>query len=234
MPTPRRPLVLWDIDHTLIRLQGVSQQIYALAFEHAVGRPMVGLADMSGRTDRAIVAETLALNGVESGVSFDDFAAALADAAHTLRDQMRESGIVLPGAAEALKAFAADGALQTVVTGNSPAIAVTKLDAVGLTDILDLEVGGYGDDDPDRAVLVRLAVERAATKYQIGLTPEDAVVIGDTPHDVKGALDTGALAVGVATGRSTTADDLRAAGAHLVLPDLRDISALRELVGRDR
>jgi phosphoglycolate phosphatase len=229
MPNPRRPLVLWDIDHTLISLPGVSQEIYALAFEQAVGRPLVVLADMSGRTDRAIVAETLALNGVAGRVSFEDFSAALADASHALRDKMRDTGRVLPGAAEALKVFATDGAFQTVVTGNSPAIAATKLEALGLTDILDLEVGGYGDDDVDRAVLVRLAVARAEARYQAGLTPEDAVVIGDTPHDVKCALDTGALAVGVATGRSDQ-DALRAAGAHLVLPDLRGISALRKLI----
>ncbi|HEY3871866.1 MAG TPA: haloacid dehalogenase-like hydrolase [Actinocrinis sp.] len=230
MPTPRRPLVLWDIDHTLIRLPGVSQRIYALAFEQAVGRPLAVVADMAGRTDRAIVADTLALNGAAaSGVTFEHFVAALADAAHALRDEMRDSGQVLPGAAEALKAFAADGALQTVVTGNSPAIAVTKLEALELTDILDLEVGGYGDDDADRAVLVCLAVARAGAKYQAGFTPEDAIVIGDTPHDVKGALDTGALAVGVATGRSSE-DELRAAGARLVLPDLSDISSPRKLV----
>jgi phosphoglycolate phosphatase len=42
------------------------------------------------------------------------------------------------------------------------------------------------------------------------------VVIGDTPHDVRGALDDGALAMGVATGRNTP-DELRAAGAHIVL-----------------
>ncbi len=54
-------------------------------------------------------------------------------------------------------------------------------------------------------------------------------VIGDTPHDVKGAHDAGARAVGVATGASS-AEELAAAGADAVLSDLTDIGALRAAV----
>lgn len=52
-----------------------------------------------------------------------------------------------------------------------------------------------------------------------------AVVVGDTPHDVRGALDADALAVGVASGKDT-ADDLREAGAHIVLASLADFMRL--------
>jgi len=52
------------------------------------------------------------------------------------------------------------------------------------------------------------------------------VVIGDTPHDIKGAHDAGVRAVGVGTGKSSLAD-LTAAGADAVLPDLTDAAALR-------
>jgi phosphoglycolate phosphatase-like HAD superfamily hydrolase len=47
------------------------------------------------------------------------------------------------------------------------------------------------------------------------------VLVGDTPLDVAAALETGARAVGVATG-SFPATELVAAGAHIVLPDLTD------------
>ncbi|NUT46827.1 MAG: HAD family hydrolase, partial [Saccharothrix sp.] len=50
-------------------------------------------------------------------------------------------------------------------------------------------------------------------------------VIGDTPHDVDAALHHGAVAIGVATGRSSGAE-LREAGAHVVLDDLSDTGAL--------
>ena len=51
------------------------------------------------------------------------------------------------------------------------------------------------------------------------------MLIGDTPLDVGAALATGARAVGVATG-PFTAEDLAAAGAHTVLPDLADTPAV--------
>jgi len=226
-------LVLWDIDHTLVTIQGVSHDIYARAFEQVVGRRMEYLADMTGRTEQAIITDTLVLNGVDPSTSFDLFYTALGEAARSLEPKMRQHGAALPGAARAIASLAGDGTVQTVVTGNIKSIAITKLEAFGLNELIDFEVGGYGDDGSDRAELVRLAVERAEAKYNVGFTAEHAVVIGDTPHDVRGARDNGALAVGVATGSSTT-DELIEAGADGALSNLVELERLRELLGRPR
>jgi len=224
-------LILWDIDHTLVTISGVSREIYARAFEQVVGRQMEHLADMTGRTERAIITETLELNDVDPGTSFDSFYAALGTAARSLEPAMREHGVALPGAAEAIAGFAAEGYTQSVVTGNIRSIAITKLEAFGLDTHIDFAVGGYGDDGSDRAELVRLAVERTEANYHRGFKAEHAIVIGDTPHDVRGALDNGALAVGVATGSSSVAE-LAAAGANVVLPSLEDITTLRAKLAR--
>jgi hypothetical protein len=93
----------------------------------------------------------------------------------------------------------------------------------GPGDGLDFSVGGYGDDGSDRADLVRLARKRASEKYGHDFAGTRAVVIGDTPHDVRGALDADALAVGVASGRHTS-DELRQAGAHVVLAGLTEFA----------
>jgi phosphoglycolate phosphatase len=50
------------------------------------------------------------------------------------------------------------------------------------------------------------------------------VLVGDTPLDIEAALAAGARAVGVASGSFTQAD-LRAAGAHAVLPGLANLPA---------
>lgn len=229
MPTEQRTLgpllILWDIDHTLVRIGGgVSRSVYERAFHRVTGRPLGELADMSGRTDQAITAETLRLNGVrEPEALFDDFYAALAVAAEQLTGRMREVGIVLPGAREAVESCAARGAVQSPVTGNIRPVATAKLTALGLGDGLDFSVGGYGDDGSDRADLVRLARKRASEKYGHDFAGTRAVVIGDTPHDVRGALDADALAVGVASGRHTS-DELRQAGAHVVLAGLTEFA----------
>ncbi|WP_405579210.1 HAD family hydrolase [Streptomyces sp. NBC_01190] len=218
-------LILWDVDRTLVSFGGgTSRAIYERAFRQVTGKPLGELADMSGRTDRAITAETLRLNGIdEPEALFSDFYAALATAAEQLADRMREVGTVLPGAPEAIASCAAQGTVQSTVTGNIRPIAITKLTALGLGDGLDFTVGGYGDDGSDRADLVRLARQRASEKYGHGFPGTRTVVIGDTPHDIRGALDADALAIGVASGKSTSAE-LREAGADIVLPRLTNFA----------
>jgi phosphoglycolate phosphatase-like HAD superfamily hydrolase len=220
-------LLLWDVDRTLVNIGSVSREIYAVAFQLVTGKTLDELADMTGRTERAILIDTLRLNGIPDDEStFSAFYEALGEAARQLEGRMREAGVRLPSAREAIAGLVAEDTVQSVVTGNIRAIAATKLDAFGLTQHLDLEVGGYGDDDGDRAVLVRLAIKRAEAKYGVAFTPSRVVVVGDTPHDVQGAHDAGVRAVGVATGASSI-DDLLSAGAEAVLPDLTDVAALR-------
>jgi phosphoglycolate phosphatase-like HAD superfamily hydrolase len=237
MPTDQRALgpslVLWDVDHTLVRIGGgVSRSIYERAFQQVTGRPLGELADMSGRTEQAIMVETLRLNGVDDPeLVFDTFYAALATAAEQLTERMREVGTVLPGARETIAACAVRGTVQSAVTGNLRPVATAKLTALRLGDGLDFGVGGYGDDGSDRADLVRQARKRATQKYGHDFAGARAVVIGDTPHDVRGALDAGALAVGVASGKHTSGE-LREAGADIVLASLTDfVSRCGEALG---
>jgi phosphoglycolate phosphatase-like HAD superfamily hydrolase len=116
---------------------------------------------------------------------------------------------------------------QTVVTGNIPAVARAKVAAFDLDRYLDFEIGGYGTDDQVRATLVRLSRERSEAKH--GRVFTEVLVIGDTPHDIEGALANGVTAIGVATGYSSAAD-LRAAGAHAVLDSLDDVEAALTLL----
>jgi phosphoglycolate phosphatase len=224
---PHQPtLIFWDIDHTLVTIGEVSREIYAKAFEEAVGQPLRKLANMSGRTERAILAETLALHGVSNPEAmFDDLYAALARAADKLRERMRTSGRRLPGTTEALAALTTRNVVQSVVTGNLEPIAVTKLEVFDLAECLDFEVGGYGSDGDTRPPLIRRAWQRAHDKYGRVFEFERVVVIGDTPHDVLAAREVGVRAVGVATGDSTV-DELAATGADVVLSDLTDTAAV--------
>jgi hypothetical protein len=119
---------------------------------------------------------------------------------------------------------------QSVLTGNVRPLAEVKLAALGLRNGLDLCIGAYGDDHEERTELVHVARRRAAAVH--GRLPADfdgtaTVVVGDTPLDVEAALDAGARAVGVATGRYAAAD-LVAAGADAVLPDLTDTRLVME------
>jgi phosphoglycolate phosphatase-like HAD superfamily hydrolase len=81
--------------------------------------------------------------------------------------------------------------------------------------------GAYGCDHADRNRLGPVALERAARHAGRSFTPEETVVIGDTPKDIDCARALGSRCVAVATGRFTV-DELRNAGATRVVASLQD------------
>ena len=220
-------LVLWDIDGTLLNAGGVGRDLYDVVFLQLFGRSLSAYAPMAGRTDRAIILETLIMAGVDEPRRYvDPFIAGLSAQAPLIRSAMVSRGQALPGAATAL-ALVAGHAHQSVLTGNIRPLAEVKLAALGLRDGLDLCIGAYGDDHEDRAELVQVARRRAADVHGQSLPTSFAgrstVVVGDTPLDISAALCAGARAVGVATGPYSAAD-LVAAGADAVLLNLADTS----------
>jgi len=217
-------LVLWDLDYTLLKAGGLGNRLYQTTFKDTFGRDLTAIAPKAGRTDRAILLDTLALAGVaEPRAHVDDFLAALARQVAALDGSAEAEVRALPGATAAIATLAAAGARQSVLTGNIRPLAAAKLAAAGLGEHLDLDVGAYGDVHEVRAELVPVARQAAQAAYGADFGGQSTVLIGDTPLDVAAALATGARAVGVATG-SFSAADLVAAGAHIVLPDLTDTS----------
>jgi phosphoglycolate phosphatase len=213
---------MWDIDYTLLRGGGVASRAWQAAFVEVTGRAWEHMPAFGGRTDLDIYAETFRSHGVTDYCTPEVFFARYVDLVHTTRHEFVQHGYLMPGVREVLARLGGEpGVVQTLVTGNVTQLAAAKVDAFGLADAFDAEVGGYGTDDHDRATLVRRSRERAEAKYGEAFR---LVVIGDTTNDVRAALANGAVAIGVATG-ATKADDLAAAGAHTVLPDLSDVDA---------
>jgi phosphoglycolate phosphatase len=222
-----RTIALFDLDSTLLVLP-VNLEVIAEALERASGVP--GLVDrmpVGGHTDRWVCAEAARLTGLEAGALYARFEAAYTD---VLRAALaRLPNTALPGAAGLLAALAArDDVVLGLATGNTRRNAALKLAHAGLDAWFGTPPrGGIGDAHEERAGLVR------AGAAACGHAPGDRlVVIGDTEHDVRGALAAGAAAVGVATGHAS-AQELRAAGAEAVLPNLQDAgAAVAAVVGR--
>lgn len=221
----RRLLVLWDVDYTLIDSDGVGRELYRIVFGEMFGGDMPQPGSMAGRTDRAIVAELLTLAGVDDPRQrVDEFQRLMAARAPGMAGLVAERARILPGAAEAIAALArldGGGVVQSLLTGNIRPLAEVKLGPLGLTGHLDLDAGAYGSLHEVRAELVHQARRNASRAYQADFGGDATVIVGDTPLDVGAALATGARAVGVATG-AFPVDELAAAGAHAVLPDLAD------------
>jgi phosphoglycolate phosphatase len=218
-------LVLWDIDGTLVDSAGHGRYAFEDAFEAVVGRAPEWVA-YAGRTDHEIALSMLNGSAEHLPAVLEQLAAKLAER----KEAMAAEGRVYPGVPETLAALhGADGVVQSLLTGNIEANAAVKVGAFGLERWLDFEAGAYGSDPHERrSDLVAVARERAAARY--GDTT-GAVLVGDTPLDVRAAREAGARAVAVATGYSDL-DALRASEPDALLEDLSDTeAALRAITG---
>jgi phosphoglycolate phosphatase len=216
-------LVLWDVDGTLVDSARHGKHAFEEAFETMLGRPP-GPVEFAGRTDHEIALAMLEGERERLPRLLEELASAL----EARKDAMRREGHVYPGVPETLAALhERDGVVQSLLTGNIEANAALKVGAFGLERWLDFEVGAYGSDPhEERSDLVAVARERCAEKYG---EPARAVLVGDTPLDVRAAKDAGARAVAVATGFSEL-EALRASRPDVLLPDLRDTSAAVEAI----
>ncbi len=213
-------LLLFDIDGTLLRAQGVGP-----AAMERVGRRLLGPAftlegiDFGGALDPWIFRQAAQRLGHDDPShlhpAFHD--AYLVELALALADGERRT-VVLPGVGAALAALRDDPAATLgLVSGNYARAVPLKLRAGGI-DPAQFVVGAFGDDAPTRPDLVRLAMEQWRAR---GADPDPrrVVVIGDTPRDIDCAKKNGCRSVAVATGHHTVAQ-LEAGGADLVLRDL--------------
>ena len=211
-------LVLWDVDGTLVRAGGHGRHAFEEAFERVVGRTPEPV-EYAGRTDRQIALTMLGGEHEHLPRVLEELAGAL----ELRKEAMREEGYAYPGVAAVLEALhGRDDLIQSLLTGNIQTNAVLKTAAFGLDRWLDYEVGAYGSDPhEERSDLVAVARERAATKYG---EPTGAVLVGDTPLDVRAAREAGARAVAVATGFADP-EALRASEPDAYLEDFSDTAA---------
>jgi phosphoglycolate phosphatase len=232
---------LWNIDLTLVDVARVSRDAYAEAFLRVTGRRLVALPQLAGASDSEIFFESLALNEASPGASsvwtpgndtrdvvwqptdgelLERYSAELATAFGARSELLAERGRLLPGALEALVALSRlPGVIQSVVTGTIKQNAGLKLRAFGLDRYLDPDIGGFGSDVYPKGTQIMRSLDLAKEKYRVPLTPADVVYVGDSVRDVAAAKVARVRCVGVATGRSTSAE-LREEGADPVLDDL--------------
>lgn len=228
-------LVLWDIDRTLLYVGDIDRQVYRETFAEIVGRPAERLPARGTGVTMPLAIRSLLL---DNGVPEEDVPGLVPRMVELLpqrlashADDLREQGVLLPGAVAALKTVHAQpGCVPTVVTGNLKPNALLKLEAFHLDEFLDTEIGGYSSDNDHRPTLVAVAQERAQAKYgTTAFTRTNTVIIGDSLEDVRTGLEGGAPVIGVASGK-TTADELAAAGADLVLDNLEDVPRLLDAI----
>lgn len=223
-------LVLFDIDGTLVDCGKAAGKAFSAAFHEAFGVacPIFKAEEVSGLTDTAILMEVVRRLNIDP----DDLELrrdrAFAIYARNLERELKANpAIALPGAAEAVRALRSlEACAVGLLTGSTEATARVKLDTAGIS--FDQFVCGAFSEDGER----REALPPAARRRFTGLfdrEPRATILIGDTPRDVQAAHATGCEFIGVATGPYSV-ETLEAAGARVVLRDLKDAESLWRVI----
>lgn len=229
-----RKLVLFDIDGTLLTTGGAASRAFRRALIETYGETgPIDTYEFHGRTDPQIARELLRMAGLEDAAIDEGMDALWAAYLRELEAELAEPGVqaeVLPGVPELLDALHDTGDhLVALLTGNIEPGARLKLGSAGLWSRFDF--GAYGSDHERRDRLPAVAVRRARERTGIHFRGRDVVIIGDTPFDVSCGRSLGVWAVAVATGKHS-ADELREAGADMVLGDLSETErAVRSIEG---
>ena len=213
------PVVLFDVDGTLIDSGGAGARSWTHAFDKLYGISAdIGSHTAAGETDPVVARKTF-----EAAVGREPSEAELARlfAVYLLRlsEEVRtsEGYRVLEGVEDLLLMLSDAGTMLGLVSGAMEGAARVKLSRADLNRFFVF--GGYGSDSDDRAMLTRGAIDKAAMLHGHDVTPDRVFVVGDTPLDVEAARAVGAVSVAVASGKFSV-EALRSAGARHVLASL--------------
>lgn len=218
--TNEMPLILFDIDCTLLLTGGAGRESTRLAMEEVFGTP-INLSNhvFGGKTDWQTLHELLADQG------YDEARVGSIMAHYSLAVERHLSAIIgnypvkaLPGGIETVRTLYEQGVPMGIVTGNVSTTAPVKLRAAGY-DMAWFPVGAFGSEARSRDHLPPMAVERAAAHFGRPFAPEQVIVVGDTPADVACARALGAVAVGVRTGFCEVGE-MEAAAPDVLIDDL--------------
>jgi phosphoglycolate phosphatase-like HAD superfamily hydrolase len=217
-------LILFDIDGTLVHTGGAGTKAFALTFAHVFGLKH-GSEKMkfAGRTDVSLVREFFKIHGVPE--SRENFASFFESYPFLLSHVLAHStGAECMGVTRFVNDLLnlPQPPMIGLLTGNIQLGAEIKLRHFNLWE--QFAFGGFADDHEERNHIAVAALARGRRVLDPHLQPQEVVVIGDTPFDVKCGKFIGAKTLAVATGGAKF-DELKKCEADWVVEDLTKISA---------
>ncbi len=222
-------LVLFDVDGTLVHTGRAGTQAFAKTFATGFNVPNgVEKISFAGRTDVNLVREFFGLHGIPA--TPENFGRFFGRYVFWLDHIIAQShGGLCEGVPEFLDGLRAlpRPPLPGLLTGNIRLGAEIKLRRFNLWDVF--ETGAFADDSEDRNQIAVAALKRGRRVLGQDLQPDEILVVGDTPFDVRCGRFIGAKVLAVATGGATL-EELKRHQPDWAVEDLTQISA-REILG---
>jgi phosphoglycolate phosphatase len=210
-------LAIFDVDGTLVDSRQILQATAEAAFIE------LGLPPPPYEELRKIVGLSLreGLAQLAPALNDDQIEALFAHYRRSFQDLHKDPAFIEPlydGAAGLLDRLKREGWLIAMATGKSRRGVEVIMDMHGWVDLFDTtHCADDGPGKPDPA-MVQAALEA------MGVAPAQAVMIGDTAHDVLMAKAAGVRTLGVTWGFHTRAE-IEASGADEVLDTFEELDA---------
>ena len=214
MASPLR-LIMFDFDGTLVDSQRPITEAMTQAFAAA------GLAPPVPSMIRRVVGLPLEVAiGCLLPEALEPRVAELAQTYRQtfagLRERPDFHEPLIAGAREAIETLGQPNVLLGIATGKNRRGLVASLERHGLSGYFTtLKTADDGPGKPHPHMLLDAMAE-------VGVEPDDTVLVGDTTFDMEMARNAGARALGVSWGYHET-DELLAAGALRVIESFRDL-----------
>lgn len=202
-PTPRWPIVLFDLDGTLLdSASGISRCLRLALASHGIEESEYDLRRLIG----------IPLAKIFQGFGLDE--TSVAECVATYRSAYaaggRDEAAVYEGASETVDRLRASGVRLAVATAKET-LSASIMVRQHFGDAFETVVG---DTIDNRRWHKEDVIAEAL--LQLGATPADAVMIGDRDLDIEGARAKGLPAIGVAWGHGTKQEHEAAAATHSV------------------
>lgn len=210
--TTRPAAIIFDLDGTLVDTVGARIDAWAAVFaEYGIPVSRKQLEPLIGIDGRRLAIEVAAA----SGAALDEAQAEAIDRrAGEAFDERNRDPRPLPGAREALARLDAAAVTWAIATSSRAEQVAASVAVLGLAEaprIVDGSAVAHAKPAPD---LLLLAARR------LGVDPAGCWYMGDSTWDMRASVAAGMLAIGVTAGAVVDADELRAAGARIVLASL--------------
>jgi len=212
--------LLFDIDGTLIRTQGVGMGALGQAIVEHYGCEDIPEVRLHGCTDRGIITELFTKLGIDLEADHTGF---LQTYFERLKQTLKsKGGEILPGVVELLDQLNSHPNVALgLLTGNAERAAEIKLDHFGLREYFLF--GGYGDEHSDRNDVAAQAAKAAAAFLGDRFDASKVWVIGDTSNDIRCGRSIGAKVLAVETG-GDSGEVLASKHPDLQFSDLSSVS----------
>jgi len=223
-----RYLVSFDIDNTLLQSPAGHMESLISAIHEVYGlATSVAVINHHGMTDQEIILKILEKYDVNEKTVRSSLKQCLdIMQRHYAQIVQSENIVMLEGVFKLLSKLDQEGFLLGLVTGNLEPIARAKLKKIGIFNFF--KFGGFGSDHISRTELVKIALERAGSRFDLAKNNQ-VYHIGDAPQDMRAAREAGVRPIGVTTGIFSAAE-LRSAGAHRVVPNFANADAILNIL----